>query len=356
MRIGLPTSRAAFAMAALLAVPIASTACSTGEPGALSDGGGPVDVRVSLLASGPASESHAASLVAVRDARVATRMSGTIRRIPVDVGTAVAAGDPLVFLDDDDVRARVAAASAAAELAETYHGRIQRLAADGAASAQELDQATAERDRARAALRDARAQAAYAIIRAPFAGVVTERLADPGDLAVPGQPLLRLVDPSGLKVVADLPGVAAQRVARNTPVVVSIPALEARSAATIVRVSPALEAGSRRFRVEAVFDDAPPAGAIAGAYARLSLPAQGSGRRWVPADAVVRRGQLTGVFAVEDGELRLRWIRLGASDADAIELLAGPPGDLVVVREPSPLLRDGRPVGTTTEAPWRPRR
>jgi len=72
----------------------------------------------------------------------------------------------------------------------------------------------------------------------------------------------------------------------------------------------------------------------------------------VPSDAIVRRGQLTGVFSIESDTLRLRWVRLGRTRDDAVELLAGPAGDLTVVRHPAPELADGRPVSQVHPEAW----
>jgi len=86
--------------------------------------------------------------------------------------------------------------------------------------------------------------------------------------------------------------------------------------------------------------------------AEFEVERGGEGPRWVPEDAVVRRGQLAGVFSVESDTLRLRWVRLGQTWGDAVELLAGPTGELEVVRNPSPDLWDGRAVGVLNIEQW----
>jgi RND family efflux transporter MFP subunit len=226
---------------------------------------------------------------------------------------------------------------------------------DGAASQQELDEVTARQEAAEADLRDARAQAGYAVLRAPFDGVVTARIADPGDLAAPGRPLLSLVGSGAVKVEADLPGGLAGTVEVDDRVSVLFPAQGARVHARVARVVPALTPGSRRFRIEARFlGEVPGQGRIVpGAYVRLLLRETDATTRWIPSDAVVRRGQLTGVFTVEGSELRLRWVRLGGSSGDATELLAGPVGDAPVVRRPGSDLYDGRAVASVREEPFR---
>jgi hypothetical protein len=95
-----------------------------------------------------------------------------------------------------------------------------------------------------------------------------------------------------------------------------------------------------------------PVGLVPGTYARLGVPGEGESVRWIPTDALVQRGQLRGVYVVEGDELRLRWVRLGETRGDAVELLAGPSGPLLIVRNPDPTLFDGRPVGETIVETW----
>jgi hypothetical protein len=88
-------------------------------------------------------------------------------------------------------------------------------------------------------------------------------------------------------------------------------------------------------------------------FARLELRGGGDQTRWMPADAVVRRGQLTGVFVLETDTLRLRWVRLGERRGDAVEVLAGLSGDVRLVRRPAPQLADGQPARVDASRDWR---
>ena len=89
-----------------------------------------------------------------------------------------------------------------------------------------------------------------------------------------------------------------------------------------------------------------------GSYARLEVRRRGQGPRWIPSDAVVSRGQLTGVYTVESDTLRLRWVRLGQERDGAVELLAGPGGEVSVVRRPAADLFDGRVVSSMRDEPF----
>ena len=113
-----------------------------------------------------------------------------------------------------------------------------------------------------------------------------------------------------------------------------------RWAATVRRVVSVIDLASHRFRVEAMFDsseDLP----VTGSYVRLEIAGGGEASAWVPSDAIVRRGQLSGVYVVTDDAVRLRWIRTGRRTDDAVEVLAGLARGTLVVRHPEPGLVDG---------------
>lgn len=309
----------------------------------------PVAVEVSGAVTAADAGLEAARVVPVQEAEVATRTAGVVARMAVQVGDRVPAGALLARLDAADVDARIAGAEAREALAARTFTRIENLARDGAASQQELDEARAALAAARAGVEEAGAQGTYVEIRAPFAGVVTARMADAGDLASPGRPLLRLAG-DAVKVVAELPAsrVGGVEVGDRVTLSTDSDVLDG----VVRRVVPALDGASRRFTVE--IEPASREGLMAGAFVRLGLEGGGGPTRWIPEDALVRNGQLTGVFAVEGDTLRLRWVRLGSSRGDAAELLSGPPGELTVVRTPSGQLRDGQPVERATPLPWAP--
>lgn len=330
---------------------LAAAACSADEPGRIPTSEAATGLTLAAVTRAPGVESYPAQVVSDRTAEIATRTSGMVESVLVDVGDRVRSGSVLVLLDGAGVQAQVAAARAAHELALKSFGRIEALHRDGAASHQELDQARARMVAAESALRGARAQESYVTVRAPFDGVVTRRDVDAGDLATPGRPLLTLEVPGALEVVAELPARRTGDLTIGDDVSVWWRDGAEPLTARVSRVVPALGSGSRRFRVEATLSAVAP-GLLSGAYARLEVLRPGRGPRWIPSDAVLRRGQLTGIFAVESDTLRLRWVRLGEQRAGAVELLAGPAGVQSVVRRPSSDLYDGRSVADATEEPW----
>lgn len=335
----------------LIAAAASAAGCGGEEPGRLPRAPEPADVALSKVEKAGVLETFPATIVSELTAEVATRASGSVERVAVEVGSTVRRGDPLVTLDATDVDARVAAARARERLAERTFRRVDNLAGQGAASRQERDEAEAALEGARAARAEAEAQQAYTVVRAPFDGVVTGRSVDRGDLAVPGRPLVTMVAPGSLKIVADVPARRAGSLALGVSIRVRYPG--GGAAAVVTRVVPAVGEASRTFRIEARFQGTP-VDVLPGTYARLEVARAGERSRWIPADAVVTRGQLTGVFTVEADTVRLRWVRLGQGRGDAVELLSGPEGRLRVVRRPDAELYDGRPVGTAREEGWSP--
>jgi RND family efflux transporter MFP subunit len=332
----------------VLTVALLAASCGGEAPPRSGPAAEPVAVVVTPAWQDAAPAVVVAQVESERAADLATRASGTLRSVDVRVGDRVRAGQTLAVLDDADVRARIAGARAQRELAERTFGRVERLAADGAASGQELDEARARRDAAVAGAAEAEAQEAYVEVRAPFDGVVVGRFADPGDLAVPGRPVLRVAGRGPVKVVADLPSELAAGTALGDAVTIRT-GDGTGVAGTIAQVVPTLDPATRRFRIEVT--PATSAGLAAGAIVALELPGRGGGSRWIAADALVRRGQMAGVWALEGDTVRLRWLALGRTIGDAVEVLSGPPGPLTVVRRPGADLRDGAPAARVTREP-----
>lgn len=314
----------------------------------------PVSVTVSSSSGAAGTTTVAGSIEANRTAHVSTRMSGTVRSVEVDVGDRVSQGDPLIRLNTADLTAQLNAAEAEQRIATATYERVRALAADGAASRQELDELEARKQRADAAVEEVRAQFDYAVVRAPFAGTVEMRMVDPGDLAAPGRPLLSVVADGEPTVHFELPASFTRDIRAGDELVVHRPELGWSAAARVTRVAPALDPATRRRPVEAKFVTAPEGDLLPGTFVRVELDTDGASGLWIPADAIVRRGQLTGIYTVESDTLRLRWVRLGRTTPSAVEVLSGPGETLTVVREPAADLIDGAPVTSTAVRAWSP--
>jgi RND family efflux transporter MFP subunit len=282
----------------------------------------------------------------IQQATLSTRLMASVTSVLVKEGDAVSAGQLLVRLDSRDLDAREAQVAAGIANAEAVHAeavlqasRIRALYEDSAATRAQLDavetglaRAEAGLEAARAAAGELGAAAAYATIRAPFAGIVTRRFVDAGAFAAPGAPLVSLQDASQLRISATAAPDAVRGVRRGEVITARI---EGRSVdATVEGVVPA--EGGNLYRVNALVPNPVRGGStrefLAGSAATLELPSGSRSALVVPANAIVRRGDLTGVTLRTSHGDELRWIRLGASSGTVVEVTAGlRAGDEVVV-------------------------
>lgn len=299
---------------------------------------GPEDrVATAELREEPATEWTSGTVASARRTAVASRVLARIERITVRAGSVVQEGDLLVVLDDRDLRARAGeveeqlrAARARLELAEISHRRAEELYRQGVGTKQRLDQATSELQSARAAVRalersleEARAALSHTRIHAPVSGRVVDRLAEPGDTAVPGQPLLRIYDPTLLRVEVPVRESLAVDLRLGQELPVEVPALEARLEGTVDELVPFAEPGARTLLVKVRLPRTE-SRLVAGMYARVGVPAGTLRRVVVPAAAVAEIGQLEFVEVVADGEaLERRLVTTGERLGDEVEVLSG---------------------------------
>lgn len=290
-------------------------------------------ILTNLAASGTAD--------AVREATLATKLMGTVTEVLVREGDAVAAGQPLVRIDARDLAAKETQVAASIADAEAMHrdaltqaGRMRSLYNDSAATRAQVDAAELGLARAEAAVRSAHAAASevsamtsYSVVRAPFGGIVTKRFVDPGAFATPGAPLLTVQDGHELRISASTTPDVARMLGRGRSIDATI---EGRSVAAVVEgVVPA--AAGNLYTINALV--ANPGGAILpGSTATLLLPLGMRKTIVVPSGAIVRQGDLTGVTLRTASGDETRWVRLGATAGDLVEVSAGlKAGDQIVI-------------------------
>lgn len=283
----------------------------------------------------------AATVEPVRQATLSTRLMGRVTAVSAREGDLVTAGAPLVAIDDGDLVAKREQADAGIRSAEAAHdeallhaNRLRALFADSAAPRAQVDAAEAGLVRAEQGLRAARAMAAellavadYATIRAPFAGVVAQRMVDDGAFAAPGSPLVRIEDVSRLRVVASVPPAMAASVRRGATLDVTMEGVA--TTGTVEGVVPS--AGAALSAVQVIVDNRD--GRFAsGSAAVVAIPGAMRTAILLPAAAVVRSGDLTGVHVAGPEGPSLRWVRLGARHGDRVEVLTGlAAGDTVLL-------------------------
>jgi len=319
---------------------------------------GPVDVASPVVEGGqavvlevtePAVEWASGEVASARHTAVASRVLARIEDVRVRADSAVEEGDALVVLDARDLRARVGEAEEALrssearlELAEREHARAEELVRTGVAAQRRLDEATSELRSARAdvagrreALEEARTAASFAEIRSPVSGRVVDRLAEPGDTAVPGRPLLRIYDPTLLRVEAPVRESLAVGLRVGDLLRVDVPALGEPVEGRIDEIVPFAERGARTLLVKVSLPRTD-ARLFAGMFSRVAIPAGERRRLLIPEAAVARVGQLEFVTLVgEGGAPERRLVTTGEPARDGnVEVLSGlQPGDTVRLAE-----------------------
>jgi RND family efflux transporter MFP subunit len=380
------TPRIRLLVAALLLVSVGATACTSPPAVSSGDPAAPLAVRVAAVAATTVTDvSEAGGVVQARTtATVAARVLGPVLSVHVAPGDRVRAGQVLVVLDGRDLEAGARSATAAAAqarsgasaadadaraaqaglvLARATHGRIAQLHAKRSATAQELDEATAALaaaearaasaaarqqeaasgiERAAAASDAAGATASFLRITAPFAGVVTEKMVEPGNMATPGLPLVRLEDTRGFRLDVRVDESRAARIATGAAVEVVLDGADGQPTVlpgVVSEVSRALDAEARTFLVKITLPDSE--GLRSGGFGRARFADGTRDALTVPAEAVVQQGQVSAVFVADNGVARLRLVRVRGTEVQA-GLSAG---ELVVVAPP-PGLTDGRRITT----------
>jgi RND family efflux transporter MFP subunit len=290
----------------------------------------------------PISEEAVGTVQPKLQAVIEAKVSGRITHMPVTLSQAVKQGDVLVELATQEIQAKLEQANATFRQAELELNRTSNLRQQQAATQSELDSAQARYSVAKSAVAEAEALSGYAKILAPFDGVVARKLADEGDLAMPGKPLLELEGRTGLRLVAEVPALLASHVEQDAKLAVRVDTLPDAITGTVAEISPAADPASRTVRVKV--DLAPNSGLRSGQFGRLAVPVSESTFLYVPSQALVQRGQLEILFVAADGKAQMRLVRTGKQTPQGIEILSGlAPGEAVVTQGAA-LLRDGQPL------------
>lgn len=270
---------------------------------------------------------------------VEAKISGRVLEYSATPGTIVKAGDLLARLDVQEIQAKVDQARAMLDQAQRDFDRQNQLIASKATTRQDFDTADARVKVSTAAVREAETMMSYAQVTAPFDGVVTRKLADVGDLAMPGKPLLEIEAPTSLRFEADLPEAILDRVKLGEKMAVRLAKI---IEGTVSEISPVADPVSRTFNVK--LDLPPTEGLRTGQFGRVSVPVAEVKLLLVPQSAVLKRGQMELIFITKNGKAALRLVKIGKTLEDRIEILSGlEEGEQIIVSDTTQLT-DGQPV------------
>lgn len=332
--------------------------------------------NVSVIAAQPATVSDLLeALGTVRAAQtsvLSSQIMGGMLEVRVQEGDRVRRGDVLVVIDNTQSRAALDRATAAdlavqqqlaetdsdLSLAQTTLKRYQSLYEKKSVSPQEFDEmqaryraalarrdmVSAEQAQARAAVIQARITLDYSRIRAPFDGAVTERKVDPGSLASPGMPILTIEDVRQWRLEATVNEADLSQVHLEESVPIVIDAIpQAQLKGKVTQIVPVADVASRSFLVKILL----PADTRlrSGLFGRAQFSRGERRVLLIPRNAVIERGQLRAIFVLDaNGVASLRYISLGKSSGESIEVLAGLQAGERLVSKPRGLELDGKHI------------
>jgi RND family efflux transporter MFP subunit len=291
-------------------------------------------------------------------APIAARASGYVKRWTRDIGSRVAKGDVLAEIESPEIgqqisQAVAARAQAAASLALTQRtvARSEQLRKSGMIAQQKLDEdrnavtvAQANLAAADANVARLREQQGYTRVVAPFAGIVTKRNVDVGDLIDGGaaRPLFILSQTDPLRIYVDVPQSYAGLVKVGQQVSITQSEMRGRSfAGTVARTSGAIDPGTRTMQVEVTLPNKDGV-LLPGAYVQVSLPLATGDQLQIPTNALIFRAEGLRVAAVDgQGKVKLLPVKVGRNFGPSVEVLDGIGGNEQLVLNPPDSLDEG---------------
>jgi len=290
----------------------------------------------------------AGSVQSAAVSQVSSRIMAQVLSVSVNEGDRVARGQVLLTLDDRELQAKVRQAesalrqaeaarnqaSAQLELASATHGRYRALLEGRAISRQEYEHVAAQEtvasaavaqaegavSQATSAVEEARTWLAFTVIAAPVSGRVTAKRIDPGSMAAPGQSLLAMEQEGRYRLDLPVDGTLSATIVKGTPLTVAVEAAGYEGTVPVTEVVSAADPVSRTFTVRADLPSNPRFGS--GQYARVRVALGKRTAIAVPEGALVKRGQLDGVFVAGDGRLAFRLVQAGMAPDQAETLCA----------------------------------
>jgi RND family efflux transporter MFP subunit len=295
------------------------------------------------------------TMQAWNNARLFARVGGYLRGWYKDIGAPVGAGTVLGSIDTPELdqqivqaRADLASARANAALARSTASRWNDLLSTASVSKQEADEKngdllvkSAAAQGAAANLERLLAQKTFATVRAPFAGVVTTRTADIGDLVGPGataqQPLFAVADIRRIRVYVSVPQAYSAAITPGLTAKLTVPDYPGRTfSAQVVGNSAAISPASGTFQVQLVADN-PGAALKPGGYAQVAFDVKGQASTvQIPSSALLFRAQGTQVAMVGPGaHVRMQPVTVGHDLGSTVEITAGlKPSDRIIDSPP----------------------
>lgn len=313
-------------------------------------------LQTRTLAAGPI---ITGSILPEKRADLRAEVSAVVIAVLKENGDQVKAGDVLVRLDDTSIRDTLASSRTAADSASQAYDQAQRqyermvkLKAEGLVSTQQVEDAEvrrnaaqSEREAGKSQLVAATQQQGRTLVRAPFAGIVSDRQVSAGDTAQVGKELLKVIDPRSLRFEGYVSANSIGAVRQGQKVTFRVNGIEDKQFnGTITRVNPAADAATRQVGVLVSFAKGEQPPGIAGLYAEGQVESSQREGLALPGSVIVRDGDNAFAWVLKGGKLQKVALKLGDRDSRSGDtvLLEGLAAGDKVLRYPDSTLHDGQ--------------
>ncbi|NVK53371.1 MAG: efflux RND transporter periplasmic adaptor subunit [Flavobacteriaceae bacterium] len=277
---------------------------------------------------------------AAKSADLSTRIMGYVKKVHVKVGDKVQKNQLLITINNADLQAKkaqvdaeVLKATVAFNNVKKNYSRFKNLFESKSITQKEMDDMTANYKIAKASLEAAnqmkneiKAQFTYSNITAPFSGVITSKNITEGDMANPSKPLISLENPNVFEVITMIPETEINQIKNGTTVNVLVKSINKNVKGKVTEVSTSAKKSGGQYIVKIALE-ATEVAILSGMFTSVQFPVQkktASNVVLIPTKAVVKNGQLSGIYTVSQSNTALlRWLRLGKAYGNQIEVLSG---------------------------------
>lgn len=351
-------------LSAVIILTLVGVACRSSEEDHMNPSE-PISVvtQTADLVQGTAIHRFSGTVTSDRTVNISSKVMGRITQLDVEEGDFVEKGDLLVRIKDDNLQAQknqaqssLIEARASLKNTETNYNRIKNLFEQESVTKKEFDDISTQYEMAKARVKKLVSKLQeiedildYTLLTAPFDGYVVSKMASEGDMAAPAKPIMAFEQKNMMKIKVTVPESEISLFNLNDTVSVNVKAAGYQTdEGVIANINQAGKRGSRQFTVEITLPELPEnSGLKSGMFAEAGLASDKDRTIMVPKSAIIEHGQLTGLYTLNNNsEVVLRWVRLGDTTGDHVEVLSGLADGETFVASVDQRLREGQKVNT----------